>query len=120
MRLTELNPEWLRSGGEGVYVEARDGSMVAAPLQRGTGVEFDCPCGKKQYGEHETDKLFDYHRLGIPFDVALDGSLVRGGGWRRTGDTFETLTLSPSILRNPVRGGCGQHFYIQNGEIVPT
>jgi len=42
----------------------------------------------------------------IPFTPALDGTVlpspqVNGALWARTGDTFETLTLSPSIKRIP-------------------
>ena len=42
--------------------------------------------------------------------------------WHRTGDTFDTLTLSPSILVVPDERvpeyGCGAHFYVRKGEIV--
>jgi len=34
--------------------------------------------------------------------------------WR----TFETLTLTPSILRTPEKGGCGWHGFVTNGEII--
>lgn len=42
----------------------------------------------------------------IPFSPALDGTAstgwqANGAVWERTGDTFETLTLSPSIRREP-------------------
>lgn len=51
---------------------------------------FDCPEGH------------DGCRVIIPFTPALDGSAVRvkhrnGAQWQRSGDSFETLTLSPSI-----------------------
>ena len=42
-------------------------------------------------------------------------------GWARTGDTFETLTLAPSIW---VKGGAckpdgsGWHGFVTNGEIT--
>ncbi len=75
----------------------------------------------------------------IPFTPALDGStnaMETGRGWQRTGDTFETLTLSPSIRRIPryesreaaIAAGCipeyvtesfacGLHVFVVNGEI---
>lgn len=56
------------------------------------GVRFDCPEGHSDC------------RHVIPFTPALDGSVVpswysSGATWQRTGDTFETLTLAPSIRR---------------------
>jgi hypothetical protein len=54
-------------------------------------ISFDCPEG------HEDC----WHN--IPFTPSLDGSVgepqQNGCLWDRTGDTFETLTLSPSIRR---------------------
>jgi len=73
-RLADCNPRW-SSGREGVD-----------PID---AVHFDCPEG------HE-----DCRHI-IPFTPALDGSARDGVRWKRTGDTFETLTLSPSIARRP-------------------
>lgn len=67
------------------FVEDKDGVLCA--------VYFECPEG------HDDCKHV------IPFAPALDGSSGNwnngGSGpiWQRTGDTFETLTLSPSIRR---------------------
>lgn len=63
------------------------------------GVAMDCPCGCDS-------------KLYVPFadpDSACN--------WTRTGDTIETLTLSPSVNRT---GGCpGKwHGWIRNGEAV--
>lgn len=90
MRLSELNPQFL---------DAHDG-------RRGVGVQFDCPCGNRD----------ENHGCFIPFDVALDGSTGVNGerGWKRTGDTFETLTLTPSIQRLEA---CRWHGFITNGEV---
>lgn len=71
---------------------------------------FTCPCGACD----------EFHDCYIPFTNPLDGGLPYDGHptWQRTGDTFETLTLTPSILRNPTKGGCGWHGYITNGEVL--
>lgn len=67
------------------FVEDKDGVVCA--------VYFECPEG------HDGCKHV------IPFRPALDGSPGNwnnggsGAMWSRTGDTFETLTLSPSIRR---------------------
>lgn len=100
MRLTDLNPRWVSGGGEGI---TRNGQPV--PERRGVGVSFDCPCVK--CGE----------RTYIPFENPLDGGPAYDTDhdrWQRTGDTFETLTLVPSILR---RLGCGWHGFVTHGVV---
>lgn len=101
MRLNTLNPEFLGSGGEGVKM--MDGTPV--PHREGVGVQFDCPCGCTYPGGSR-------QRIFIAFDRPLDGGPpVPGIGktWIREGDTFETLKLSPSILRME---GCRWHGFI--------
>lgn len=75
--------------------------------RRAVGVIMDCPCGNR-----DPD-----HRLFVPFDVALDGSPRPPDekAWARTGDTIETLTLSPSVQRLEA---CKWHGWIRNGEAV--
>lgn len=103
MKLTDLHPEWMNAGGEGIT--RADGSP--APLRQGVGVLFDCPCGS----EH-------CQQLYIPFANPLDGSVPKRG-WQRTGETFDTLTLTPSILRLATTSVCcGWHGYVTNGEIL--
>ena len=104
MKLVDLNPQFL---------DSHDG-------RRGVGVLFDCPCGNND----------ENHGCFVPFKVALDGSPGGHGekGWARTGDTFETLTLTPSIFRrtSDCRGAtnvtdplpCGWHGFITNGEVI--
>jgi hypothetical protein len=111
-RLVDCNPKW------GV----RDG------LQR--YIRFDCPEGHKDC----------FHV--VPFTPALDGTVVtspqqNGAIWERWGNTFETLTLTPSIRRIPAYPSreaalaagcipeyvddsflCAFHAEIQNGQIA--
>lgn len=91
MKLTELNPKFLG---------ARHGGGVTERA----GVDLDCPCGKCG------------HRLYVPFKnpIGPGESYSNEKGWDRTGETFETLTLTPSILRI---GLCGWHGYITSGEV---
>ncbi len=111
-RLVDCNPHFVESSG-----------VTCA-------VYFECPEG------HGDCKHI------IPFTPALDGSATswhgQNGGamWQRTGDTFETLTLSPSIRRirrhasreAAIAAGCipeyvtesmtcALHIFIVNGEI---
>lgn len=103
MKLTELNPEFCGGGGEGVY----NADMTPAMPRHGVGLLCNCPCGCN-------------HQLYVPFANPIDGSppLEPAYGWQRTGETFETLTLTPSILRGTARGGCGWHGFITNGEVI--
>lgn len=100
MRLIDLNPKWIGAGGEGIT--SADGTPA---LERnGVAVSFDCPCG-----------------CGTPavieFTIAIDGKPWRADGWTRTGDTFETLTLAPSIQRAEP-DGCKWHGFIRAGEVI--
>jgi hypothetical protein len=107
MKLTELAPEWIGAGGAGI--SNADGSP--APERKGVGVLLTCPCGNCD----------DMHDLYVPFTNPIDGGPPVNDGhatWQRTGDTFETLTLTPSILRSKEKGGCGWHGFITNGEIA--
>lgn len=81
-RLVDCNPRWV----SGRYAGQDDD--VAC------GIHFDCPEGH------------DGCSHAIPFTPRLDGSPATSwytslAIWQRTGDTFETLSLSPSILRQP-------------------
>lgn len=119
-RLVDCNPRWVT----GRYVGQPAGDDVAR------GVHFDCPEGHEGCSH------------AIPFTPALDGApsaswQQNGAIWQRTGDTFETLTLSPSIRRNPTYASreaaiaagaleqyltpsmfCAFHGFIQGGQIV--
>lgn len=100
MKLTDLNPEWVSHGGDGVFSSAT-GEPI--PLRERVGVGFDCPkCGP-------------IHRAFIPFANPFDGGPpTHPMAWQRTGEDFDTLSLHPSILRRD----CGWHGFITNGEII--
>lgn len=86
VRLSSLNPTWVN-----------DGDRV------GVGVACDCPCGCDV-------------ALYVGFANPLDGNPQPSHslGWQRTGDTFDTLTLTPSIRR---LDRCKWHGFIANGEV---
>jgi hypothetical protein len=112
-RLVDCDPQW---------VSESDG-------REGCGVRFECPEGHANCVHV------------IPFTPALDGQphaswQSNGATWQRTGDTFETLTLSPSIRREPVYASreaaiaaganekhlepthfCALHIFIRDGQI---
>jgi hypothetical protein len=57
------------------------------------------------------------HFLGVWFANPIDGkgSYENGSGhrWQRDGDTFETLSITPSIQ---IVDGCGWHGFVTKGE----
>lgn len=120
MRLTDLSPRWYGAGGPGIY--NADGTPAA--VRTGIGIGFLCPCAPcaaKRTGDWEHDW---YTRHFIPFTNPIDGGPPFQADrplWQRTGDTFETLQLTPSILSDPAKGGCGWHGFIGNpipGEVT--
>ncbi len=100
MRLTELDPRWISVTG-----------------RHGQGVSFECPHCRDSY-------------LGVWFANPIDGGPPIGEKerthtdkngrvrvnplWTRQGDTFETLTLTPSI---DVSEAGHWHGFITNGEV---
>lgn len=100
--MIELNPRWVGTGqpGNGLIIH---------------GITFDCPHCRTQ-------------RLGVVFKNAIDpeGWIERGvtrhhdkNEWDRTGDTFETLTLSPSIdTQSGVEFEGHWHGFIRDGNVV--
>jgi hypothetical protein len=106
MKLTDLNPRWCAEAG--------------APEGTKQGIGFDCPHCRKI-------------RLAIFFDPPIEGRIPdikavqqsQADGhlddhhigrilWRRAGDTFENLSLSPSIDASAFGHW---HGYITDGEI---
>jgi len=103
IKLTDLNPRFYRSGGEGIS-DSKTGNPI--PERKGMGITFDCPCG--ECGE----------RAAIAFANPISGGTKRESNrdtWQRTGDNFENLTLTPSIQ---LRGKCKWHGFLTNGYLV--
>lgn len=89
MRLTELEPRWYSMHG-------RSGRV---------GMLFLCPhCRVVE--------------IPVAFENPMDGAEPDGSAkcrWQRTGDTFETITLSPSVDASGF--GCW-HGWIKDGEVT--
>ncbi len=96
MKLTDLNPRWIGLKywhGPAFYI----------------GITFDCPhCHTQRLAAHfdkpidPTNCFPDYR--GFPDELK----------WKREGNTFETLSLSPSVDTSFEKHW---HGFIQNGEI---
>lgn len=100
MKLTELSPRWIGVGD-------------ALPRRR-IGVTFDCPHCRET-------------RLGVFFANPVDGGpayvdLLPAPGvppivrhhWQRTGETFDALTLTPSV---DASASGHWHGFITQGEV---
>ena len=104
MKLTELNPRWLGCGGEGIT------DMEGNPVQfrEKVAITFDCPCGDS-----------DCMRACISFTNPPDGKgpsrSREESTWAMAGNSFENLTLAPSIQRV---GECGWHGWIKEGNVT--
>jgi hypothetical protein len=107
MKLTDLKPRWTG------YGNATESQQII------NGVTFLCPHCGLQAGQ----------RLGVLFHPPIDkaGWIEKGVTifhsaveWTRTGDTFETLTLSPSIntAENKMEFLNHWHGHITNGEVT--
>lgn len=112
MKLTELHPQWIGAGGDGIY----NADMTPAPLRHGIGLLFDCPKGCLSDIE---DRGVERHYVSLanPLDGGAPFEANRSL-WTRTGEDFETLTLTPRIHSVVEKGGCGWHGWITNGEVT--
>jgi hypothetical protein len=103
MKLIELEPRWVNAGGDGI----RDAAGQPVPARQGIGLTFTCPCCQWRHY--------------VPFANPLDGGPAHDPSrpvWDREGETFDRLTLRPSILSSKEKGGCGWHGYITGGEVT--
>ena len=98
MKLTELNPKWI-NGPDG---------------RSGVGVRFWCPCcnGGCVLAVLSTNPIDG--GPAIPAGANLMGE-NQGRRWGRTGETFETLSITPSIDASPEHW----HGFITNGDATP-
>lgn len=99
MRLTDLQPHWTTFADPSANIRS--------------GITFQCPHCKTQ-------------RLGVLFanpidpDKWLEKGITRPHAqceWHREGETFDTLTLTPSVDASRIDVGGHWHGFITNGEI---
>jgi hypothetical protein len=114
MKLTDLKPRWFDVPGVGTN---KDGITFLCPCDackklpepRRLAVQFANPIGSDPLPQM-TQKEKNVHLFELrTFDVAPSTL------WQRTGETFEDLTLSPSV--DASKSG-HWHGYISNGQIT--
>lgn len=106
VRLVDLNPRWFTFHGW-----ASD-----SPFR--IGLTFECPhCRNERLGVL-FDEPIDPDNVGATFAVPYDAAAFSNGFgmkvWNRNGETFDTLTLTPSIDGSHVGHW---HGFITNGEV---
>lgn len=113
MKLVDLEPEWTSSVHS---LDHPNGPQLDGRRRVGTAMFCLCPCG---CGSGTI----------VPFANPLDGGPPDPAGawgagntsrWSRVGDTFESLTITPSIVlwENQEQGIQHWHGYLTNGEMV--
>jgi hypothetical protein len=113
-RLLDLEPTWC----EASWLDAH-GARQPSEGRQGMGVMFRCPVHFPR-GED-----CDFSFLYVPFVNPVDGrpkaaegqSTRKDAYWQREGETFETLTLRPSI-KFPEQGPEHWHGYVTNGDVA--
>lgn len=114
MRLTALDPHWITVGG------------WVSPELYAIGVRFDCPHCDPSLPAHGPNRK---RRVVVFFWPHIDGGGFYGkygANWgkphmpedwtRVAGETFDTLTLTPSV--NASEPGGHWHGHITNGEVT--
>jgi len=89
---------------------------VLIPFSEAQGIEFLCPkcfiTNGGDIGTHWCEVTFTDRS--VPDDMGSHNKEGKAVRWTVTGDNFENLTITPSIL---LEGGCNWHGFITNGEI---
>lgn len=103
MKLTDLNPRWLTMSQYTLPGGTLCFPRWSGEKRVGCGVTFDDPTNPQQ-------------RLGVFFENPIDGLPPADGQklWHREGDSFDNLTLTPSI---DASASGGWHGFITKGNI---
>jgi hypothetical protein len=107
MRLTDLDPQWLRHEPQNPEIHR----FVERP--EANGIRFLCPkCFEANGGPVRTHGIICWDPT-VPPDVA-----PKPGRWNLVGTSYEDLSLvagSSSVLLTG--NGCQAHFFVEHGSI---
>lgn len=104
MRLIDLNPRWI-----GLY-------GWASPDPFYTGISFECPhCRTQRLAVGIYPPIDPSGHVGKDFEWRKEFTPTQPV-WDRTGDTFDTISLSPSVDASAIRIGGHWHGHITNGD----
>lgn len=111
MRLSLLEPEWLKHHG--------DSWLNVDTIGEADGIMFLCPtCFEKNHGNVGTHVMVCW-RPHVPPEITPGP-----GRWEFEGTNFEDFTLvagpnSGGRRSVEIKGGCCAHFHITKGEVHP-
>lgn len=108
MKLVDLDPRWI--GENGTPYQRPDGVWLAD--RRIVGITFQCPI-------HPGGGCYQGVFFANPADGGPPTETPQKCLWRRTGDTFDTLTLTPSIhVKDGEDGPTHWHGFITGGNVI--
>lgn len=107
MKLTSLDPHFLKHTGEG-------SSQYVETLAEADGLLFLCPrCFVNNNGKVGTHSIICWFAGKVPDD------LTPKGRWETAGVGLDGLSfIGPNAASVLIGGQCQAHFYIRNGAIV--
>lgn len=107
MKLSELHPHFLK-------IEDDKSLQMTDALEGADGVQFLCPkCFRDNGGRVGTHSIICWFKGKVPATKN-----PRPGRWNPSGTGYADLSFVPpgntSVLQI---GGCGAHFFLENGEV---
>lgn len=106
MRLSELEPEFLKITGSGF-------KRIGVNRDEADGIYFLCPkCFTQNNGAAGTHSIICW-RPGVPQTIA-----PYPGRWELVGTSFEDLSLVANPTSVQLMSGCNAHFTVSNGNII--
>lgn len=110
MRLTELEPEFIKRGRN----EENQETYSPVSIGEADGLFFLCPkCFSINKGNVGTHAMICW-KPHVPQDVSPSP-----GRWNLVGTGYHDLTLVAGRSSVKVEAGCRAHFHITNGEVIP-
>jgi len=111
VKLSDLNPEFIRYTGERTFYV---GDPPNVQFAEADGIMFLCPtCFEKNGGPSGTHRVI-CNRPRVPQSEYRAGP----GRWEFDGTGFDDLTLVAGSSSIALQGGCGAHFFVRGGEII--
>lgn len=110
MRLKDLDGELFFRTDDGSLRYVKDGEAA-------NGVMFKCPgCWTRNGGREGTHMVLVYFQPTLYGAPLVGPSVEPHPRWQRTGETLDTLTLSPSINIGANTGDNCWHGWVRNGD----
>lgn len=120
MKLTELEPRFVRYERRYVNGVWGDYIPIAESIAEAQGIQFLCPsCFVRNNGAVGTHLIeVSFAGRGVADHQGSHNREGKPSRWTANGSGYSDLTTQPSILIDPAKPTCdGWHGYITNGEV---